>query len=275
MRYTRRMKDTIIACNWKTNPERWGEAQVLYRGLVEVSKTLKGTELWVAPPAPFIEGLSGRRSLKRIQIGAQDCSYFTAGAETGEISAKMLKEAGAQFVILGHSERRALGESDAETNKKVQQAQKAGLGVLLCVGERLRDEHGEYLSFIASQVRSALHDVPKSVVRKLAIAYEPVWAIGEHAAAVDTPEDFRSVAIFIKKIVSEHSGPGAALTVPVLYGGSVSKENAAQFISEGDADGLLIGRASLKLTSIKSIISDVEALKKVQRNQSSKYERTR
>ncbi len=275
MRYTRRMRETIIACNWKTNPERWGEAQVLYRGLVEVSKSLKETEIWVAPPSPFIEGLSGRRVLKRISVGAQDCSRYGAGAETGEVSAKMLKEAGAQFVIIGHSERRTLGDSDVDVNAKIQQAHKAGLQVLLCVGERLRDEHGEYLKFIAGQVRSALHTLPKSIVRKLAIAYEPVWAIGEHAAASDTPEDFRSVAIFIKKIVSEYAGAGAALSVPVLYGGSVSKENAVSFVSEGDADGLLVGRASLKFPAIKNIIIDIEALKRTQRSQKSKYERTR
>lgn len=269
------MRGTIIACNWKTNPERWGEAQQLYRSLVEVSKSLKGTEIWVAPPSPFIEGLSGRRALKRMQIGAQDCSRFSAGAQTGEVSAKMLKEAGAQFVIIGHSERRAMGDSDVDVNAKMRQAQKVGLRTLLCVGERLRDEHGEYLSVIAGQVRSALRDVPKSIVRSLVIAYEPIWAIGEHAAAPDTPEDFRSVAIFIKKIVSEHAGAGAALSVPVLYGGSVTKENAVSFVSEGDADGLLIGRASLKLPSIKSIIADVETLKKARLSKKTKDERTR
>lgn len=269
------MRDIIIACNWKTNPERWGAAEVLYRGLVEVSKSLRETEIWVAPPSPFIEGLSGRRVLKRVFVGAQDCSRFGAGAETGEVSARMLKEAGAQFVIIGHSERRTLGDSDADVNTKMKQAHKAGLQVLLCVGERLRDEHGEYLKFIAEQVRTALHTLPKSIVRKLAIAYEPVWAIGEHAAVPDTPEDFRSVAIFIKKIVSEYAGAGAALSVPVLYGGSVSKENAVNFISEGDADGLLVGRASLRLPAIKNIIVDIEALKKAHRSQRSRYERAR
>ncbi len=275
MRYTRRMRETIIACNWKTNPERWSEAQQLYRVLVEASKSLKETDIWVAPPSPFIEGLSGRRTLKRVQIGAQDCSRFSAGAQTGEISAKMLKEAGAQFVIVGHSERRALGDSEADVNVKMRQAQKVGLHTLLCVGERLRDEHGEYLSVIAGQVRSALHDVPKSVVRSLVIAYEPLWAIGEHAAAPDIPEDFRSVAIYIKKIVSEHVGTGAALSVPVLYGGSVTKENAVSFVSDGGADGLLIGRASLKISSIKSILADVEAFKKARLAKKTINERTR
>ncbi len=275
MRYTRRMRDIIIACNWKMSLERRHEAQILYQGLVVRSKTLKASEVWVAPPAPFIEGLSERRVLKRIYVGAQDCSRFAGGPKTGEVSGKILKEVGAQFVILGHSERRAMGESDVDIHTKVHCALKAGLTVLLCVGEKLRDGDGEYLAIIAGQVRSALSGVSKSISRRLVIAYEPVWAIGEHAAAPATPEDFRSVAIYIKKVVSEQVGAGAALSIPVLYGGSVSKENAASFLDEGHADGLLIGRESLKLSKMKDIITDAEEAGKARMKKPHTHERTR
>ena len=275
MRYTGMMRDSILACNWKMNPGRRHETETLYQGLVAASKALKASEIWIAPPTPFIDGLRERRIFKRLSLGAQDCSRFTMGAHTGEVSAAMLKEAGAQFVIVGHSERRAMGESDTDVNTKVQYALKARITVLLCVGEKLRDGDGEYLAVIASQVRSALMGVPKSASCRLVIAYEPVWAIGEHAAAPATPEDFRSVSIYIKKVVSEQVGAGAALSVPVLYGGSVSKDNAMGFLDEGHADGLLIGRESLKLSAMKTIIADAEALGRARVQRSRKHERTR
>jgi triosephosphate isomerase len=165
---------------------------------------------------------------------------------TGEVSAGMLKDLRCEFVILGHSERRwVFGETDEVINKKIKAGLKQGLKIVLCVGEKVHDENGEYLKVLQSQIEKALEGLQKKSFSQIIIAHEPVWAIGAEAKGADTPESFAHNRLFIKKVLADLAGKKTGLAVPVLYGGSVGIKNAKEFLVEGQADGLLVGRSSL------------------------------
>jgi triosephosphate isomerase len=172
----------------------------------------------------------------------------------------MLKKAGIDYVICGHSEARALGDTNETVNKKIREAFLWRLIPILCVGERNRDEDGRYLEFIEEEIKTALFKVPKKLFTNLIVAYEPVWAIGENAQQASTPEDFLEKSIFIRKIITSLSDKETAMRVPILYGGSVDEHNAFGFLSEGKGDGLLVGRASLDAESFGEILSIAESL---------------
>lgn len=246
-------KPIYLVANWKTNPKTLKEAVGLYRSVTRI-KFKSRQAVVVCPPAVFISSL---KSTTKIKLGAQDVQLAALGAYTGSINIFQLASAGASFAIIGHSERRRAGDTDDVVNQKVLLALKTGFSVILCVGEQERDEAGEYLKTIKHQLDGALRGVKRSQFSKILIAYEPVWAIGDRALKSDTPENFQAVALFIKKILSLSFGPKIALATPVLYGGSVSAKNAASFVEEGQADGLLIGRASLKPDDFQFIASAV------------------
>jgi triosephosphate isomerase len=172
----------------------------------------------------------------------------------------MLKSVGVTSVIIGHSERRASGESDEEIYKDIQSVFKTGVTAIVCVGEKVRDEHGNYFGIVEAQLRSALRDVPKTKLSQLVIAYEPVWAIGtgKHASA----EEVHEMKLFIQKIVTDQFGRIAIKKVRVLYGGSVKKGNALELLSIGAVNGFLIGGASLHPKEFAEIIHTAEAYAK-------------
>ena len=170
----------------------------------------------------------------------------------------MLKDLGVKLVLIGHSEMRAAGDADESINQKIKTALKIGLAVVLCVGETVRDDHGVYLETIKEQILMGLAKIPKPMLAKVIIAYEPVWAIGEKATGSDTPEAFLAQKIYIRKVLADLVGGKEALKVPVLYGGSVSVKNAGDFLTVGQADGLLVGRASLRADLFNEIISIAE-----------------
>jgi len=173
----------------------------------------------------------------------------------------MVKEVGASYVILGHSERRATGENGEIINRKIKAAIKNGLDVILCVGERERDTQGKYLRILENQLKEALIKMPSRLAEKLLIAYEPVWAIGKGATGVETPEGFHHNSIYIRKVLSNLIGKKRALEFPILYGGSVDVKNAISFLTEGQANGLLVGRASLNAKDFGEILRQAESLK--------------
>lgn len=243
------MAKKLIIANWKMNPETAADAVALAKMAHVAGKAAKGVSLVICPPAIFLADIA--REFKKVPpasrpvLGGQNCFWEKAGAFTGEVSPSMLREVGARWVIVGHSERRALDETDEIVQKKATAALKGGLSVLLCVGEGSRDEHGEYLHVLEAQIRKAIPELPRKALEKVVIAYEPIWAIGARALGAATPEEVFSTTIFIRKILTEVVGKDLAMKMPILYGGSVDTENAAPMVAHGGVQGLLVGRESL------------------------------
>lgn len=249
----------IIVGNWKMNPVELSDAEEILREVAAGTGGFSGVNIVICPPFTFLENLVTLSS-KKIAIGAQDCFFGSTGAYTGEVSAEMLRGMGVKYVIVGHSERRALGDSDELINKKVASALSSGLKVIICVGEKERDDSGEYLNFIRKQLTVGLNKIRKSLLKNLIVAYEPVWAIGKNAVRVNTPEDTLEVSIFIKRVLVEMFGREGGIKVPILYGGSVDTNNCEGFLRDGKADGLLVGRESLHAVNFIKIIRIVNEL---------------
>lgn len=247
------MKKKLIVANWKANPESAREVKEIFLPVKRALAKLNKVEVVICPPVVFLADLA-KKPAKNLAFGGQDAFWETAGAYTGQVGPTMFRHSGAAYLILGHSEARALGDSDKIVNLKLHQALRAGLTPILCVGEAARDERGEYLKFLRAQVEAALFGLPRNEAKKVVLAYEPVWAIGDKAKGADTPAAFLEQAIFLRKVLSAIIGPEAALLTPILYGGSVKPENAAGFLNEGEADGLLVGRASLEPSSFIRIL---------------------
>ncbi len=240
------------------NPATVGEAKKLF---LELRKTLgrkqRETVIAIAPPAPFMSDLERLTPSQRIALVGQDIFFEATGAYTGEVSLPMLKSVGATAIIVGHSERRAAGETDESIYKDIQVIMKAGLTAIVCVGEKVRDSNGNYYGAVESQLRSALAAVPKAKLKQLVIAYEPVWAIGTGKHA--TPEDVYEMKLFIQKIIVNQFGRPAVAKVRIVYGGSVKRDNADILLKIGKVDGFLVGGASLKAKEFVAIIDSAEA----------------
>ena len=254
------MTKKIIIGNWKMNPVSRREAREIVGGVRKIVTNLKKTVVVTCPPVIYLENLIGKKAGK-LKFGAQDVYWEEKGAHTGNVSPGMLSEVGAEYVIVGHSERRASGESGEMINLKIKAAMKAGLMVVLCVGEKDRDAHGHYLRVLETQLKEALVKMPPRLSDKLIVAYEPVWAIGKDATGVETPEGFMHNAIFIRKTLSKIIGKKRAMEVPILYGGSADAKNAGNFLAEGGANGLLVGRASLSAKDFGEILKIAEKVK--------------
>ena len=240
------------------NPQNSKSAEKIF---FDISKKInnKKNEVVICPPYPFLF-IKNKLKDKKIKLGSQDVFFEKEGSFTGEVSSSMLSDFGVSYTILGHSERRALGEDNTLINKKIKALLKSKIKPILCVGETDRDHNGFYLSLIKSQIEEGLKDVTKNQIKNIIIAYEPIWAIGKDANREATPQEFIEIKIFIKKILSILYGPKIVDSVFVLYGGSVHPSNASSFVKEGDADGLLVGRDSLnpdKFLDIVSILNNI------------------
>ena len=258
MEREQKIKPRMIVANWKMNPDNLSDARRLAAGARRAAgRARRGAEVVLCPPAIYLGALvrptAGRRR-PPLSFGIQDIFWETSGAYTGMISSLMAQSLGVEYAIVGHSERRAAGDDDAAVNRKVRAARRAGLRVILCVGERERDERGHYLHFIRRQLETALQSLPRPQLAEIIIAYEPLWAISTAGRGADTPADFLEQAIYIRKVLSHLMGP-AGRSVSVLYGGSVDEKNAAAFLHQGEADGLLVGRVSLRADRLAAIIA--------------------
>ncbi len=252
------MRIPFVAGNWKMNTTV-GEAEHLVLEMLERLDSIKGVEKVLCPPFVSLVGLSMMLHGSSIRLGAQNMYFETKGAYTGEISPLMLAEL-SEFVILGHSERRwYFGETDETVNKKVKASLANKLKPILCVGERLEEnEAGKTEDVINRQVTAALNGIEP--VLDLVVAYEPVWAIGTGKAAsgkqaVATIQSIRDV---VKKLWNE----SMAQDLRILYGGSVTSANIAEFISLSDIDGALVGGASLKAEEFVSIVEQTAEIKR-------------
>lgn len=245
------MRKYFIAGNWKMH-KTTSEAIALASELV---KELKGgpNKYMIAPSFTALDAVSKVVKGTNILLGAQNMSTDEAGAHTGEVSVLQLKDLGVQVVILGHSERRhTYKEDDTMINKKVKLALAHGLEVILCVGELLEErEAGKAEKVCESQTRLGLAGVSAADLKKVTIAYEPVWAIGTGKTA--TPEDADAIHAFIRKIIADMYGKAAADEIIIQYGGSMKAENAQALLAKENIDGGLIGGAALKTELFKPI----------------------
>ena len=243
------MTKKIIIANWKMNPQTADEALRFVQGIL-AQRLPENIELIIAPPFVYLELLK-KNCGKEIKLAAQNINWAERGAYTGEISGLMLKNLGCNYVIIGHSERRyILGETEEIINLKLKAALKVGLTVILAVGEK--EQNDDISKVLSQQIESALGGVNVSEISRLIIAYEPVWAIGTGLA--DTSDHALSAVLLIRKIIGRLYGSEWAVDMPILYGGSVSEENAADFIAQNGIDGALVGGASLELQSFMKII---------------------
>lgn len=245
----------LVVANWKMNPNTIDQAREIFKGTKEAAKDLKKTKVVVCPPFVYLSDLEKRNASKAI-LGAQDMFWEKTGSFTGEISSAMLKSE--SYVILGHSERRELGETNEQVAKKISSAVKAGLSPILCIGEKERDVHGEYLHFLRKQIIESLGKLPKKFLGKLIIAYEPIWAIGKSDDQAMKPADIYETSLFIKKVLTELYEQKVAIMVPILYGGAVSYKNAREIIIQGKVSGLLVGHESLNVKRFADLLKNVD-----------------
>jgi len=238
-------KRNIVVANWKMNPETLDEAKRVFNNTRLAAKSLKNTDVVVCPSFPFIFSLAKLNSPKNLFLGGQNVWSETKGAFTGEVSVEMIKSLGAKYSIIGHSERRLMGETNEVIRKKLQITFDAGLTPILCIGEKERDKDGSHLGFIRTQIKECLVGLQKKHLVGIIIAYEPIWAIGKSYLEAMSPTDIHETVLFIKKVVSEFFGSDIAGSARILYGGSVEAENAGEIARIGNVDGFLVGHASL------------------------------
>lgn len=235
----------LLIGNWKMAPEKLEQAHSLAKvSLAAARKYKKTLTVLICPPAVHIASL--QKTIKEpLLIGAQDVSTATAVANTGLISAGQLAGVGAQYAIVGHSESRARGDTNELVLEKVVRLFEKKITPIVCVGEKKRDVQGWYLSEVKDQIDLLLTAIPKASFKKIVIAYEPLWAIGEHAEREATPAECLEMVIYIRKLINDVYGKAFANSMTIVYGGSVNESNAKEFITNGGADGLLVGRVSL------------------------------
>ena len=252
------MRLPIIAGNWKMNTDI-DQAIKLVREVKDELAKMEGVEKVLCPPYISLAMVKELLAGSPIKLGAQNMYFELKGAYTGEISPLMLKGL-CEYVILGHSERRQyFGESDGIVNRKVKAALEAGLKPILCVGERLEEnEAGKTEEVVTRQVKQALAEINSP--QGLVIAYEPVWAIGTGKAA--SGEDANATIALIRRIIAQLYGKNFAQTMRIQYGGSVTSDNIAEFVSQLEIDGALVGGASLKADEFISIVEQTAKAKK-------------
>ncbi|HMO78860.1 MAG TPA: triose-phosphate isomerase [Candidatus Paceibacterota bacterium] len=249
----------IVVANWKTNPKNYNDAKKIFLDLKKSNLKLKNTLCVLCPPTIFIREMIEKYSGSRFSFGVQDVSVKNDDESTGDVSPEILKNIGIKFSIVGHSERRKNGESDQVVSLKLKNSIESKIIPILCIGEIERDNSGKYLRFIEQQIRDSLSLLSMLEVRKILIAYEPVWAIGKGHNAISGHE-LHQINLYIKKILSDIYDRKTAMSIPILYGGSIDAENCKELICEGEVDGFLVGRSSLNPFVFNDILKVVESI---------------
>lgn len=243
----------IIAGNWKMHKNR-KEAADLANALAASLGTITSVEVVVCPAFTSLEAVAAAIRNTNIKLGAQNCHWADQGAFTGEVSLPMLKEAGCEYVIIGHSERRQyFAETDETINQKAAACYRHGITPIICVGETLQErEANRTAEVITTQVQGCLKGLPADKVAQSVIAYEPVWAIGTGKTA--TKEQAQEVHALIRKLVADLFSPEVAEAIRIQYGGSVKPQNIRELMQQPDVDGALVGGASLEADSFTAIV---------------------
>jgi len=247
------MRKPFIAGNWKLHCTR-AEGVALVRGIVDRIGSRPTVDVGVAPPFTAIAAVSEAAAGTSIMVGAQNCHFEAKGAWTGEVSVAMLRDVGATFVIVGHSERRhVFGETDDMVRRKLEAVLGGGLHPVLCIGEKLPErEASRTLEVVRGQLDSAFAGLGGEQALRTTIAYEPVWAIGTGRTA--SPAQAEEVHAFVRSWLGERFGD-VAPRVRIQYGGSVTADNARELLGQPDVDGALVGGASLKVDSFAAIVA--------------------
>ena len=248
------MRRKFIAGNWKMNLNR-AEGVALASAIAAKVPSGSDVEVAVCPPSLYLEAISAAIRGSAVGLGAQNCYHEPKGAFTGEVSPSMLVDVGCKYVILGHSERRQIfKETSGDVNKKVVAALAAGLTPIVCVGETLDErKSGRTTAIVREQIEGSLAGLSAEQVRKLVIAYEPVWAIG--TGVVATPEQAEEVHADLRKSLETRYTAAVAMEVRIQYGGSVNAENAASLLHQPNIDGALVGGAALKAEGFLAIVA--------------------
>lgn len=248
-------KKYLVIGNWKNNPDTLKEARSNFRIIKAKKIDSKRIETVICPPLVHLSDLANSYKGKIFKLGAQNFYIDGSGPHTGEVTLNQLEDLKVKYLIIGHAERRELGESNELISAKIKNALERKFVPILCIGETERDSKGNYLSYLEEQIVKSLEQISKEEIKKIVIAYEPVWAIGSNKAV--TPEEIHVMNIFIKKILSSIYNRKLAFGVKILYGGSVDPDNCHEILEKGDADGLLIGRASSNPYTFVDILKKV------------------
>ncbi|MDO9559813.1 MAG: triose-phosphate isomerase [Syntrophales bacterium] len=244
----------IIAANWKMN-KTVSESLDFVSRLMQLVIGMNDRQVVIAPPFTALYAVGAALKGSSIGLAAQNLSENKDGAYTGEVSARMLADAGCTHVIIGHSERRTIfGESNDVIRAKISMALQSGMQPIVCIGETIEErESGRTFDVIAKQIKEGLNQIETSDIKHIIIAYEPVWAIG--AGKTATPEQAGEVHGFIRKLMEERYGEEPARRLPVLYGGSVNPDNIGKLMAQPDINGALVGGAGLNVDTFGKIIS--------------------
>ena len=250
------MSKKLIIGNWKMNPSTLDEAKRIARKIRSAAGRLGHAETVICPPFPFMSIGVSKKKFPNFRLGAQSASYEEGGPHTGEVGAAMLRSLGTDYVIVGHSEERAAGDTDDVISRRAQAVLSFGMMAVVCVGEKTRDENGAYLDGLKNQIKKSLAGIMPAQAKNIVIAYEPVWAIGAKEAML--PAQIYETSLFVKKVFSDIFGASSAMKVKVLYGGSVNFRNAPDIMKIGKVDGLLVGRESVNNAGFVELLKAVD-----------------
>ena len=256
----KKTQPAVVIGNWKMNPVSLAEAKKIFLAIRKKSRSFGEVSVVLAPPMVYLSELVKLSVSGRVQVGVQNVWFESVGAQTGEVSVPMVQSCGAHYVIIGHSERRVNGETDDMVQAKYRAVVSAKLTPVVCIGEQARDDTGSFYSTIESQLKSCFSQAKKAEVKRTIIAYEPIWAIG--SGTTPSAEDIQEMRLFIDKCLINLFDRDTARKVKVLYGGSVSDENAGSLYRAAGIDGFLVGGASLRPESFVGIVQAVQKLAK-------------
>ena len=246
---------SIVVANWKMNPATFKEAKALFETTKKAMEKCPAVSLIVAPPAIYLHALSASYKGKRISFAMQNAHAEAAGAYTGEISIAQARDAGAGYILVGHSERRAMGETNNDTREKVSASLSLNITPILCIGEKERTSSGEHFNIVTEQLLAGIKDVTPAKISKVIIAYEPVWAIGGETTM--SPRDMHTMAIFIRKtIIGVYGDVGHK--VKILYGAAVGEKNAIAMMKDGDVRGFIVGHVSTNAERFVALLKVIQ-----------------
>jgi triosephosphate isomerase len=253
----------LIIANWKMNPVKGTEARKMFQNINKVATTMKYVETVICPPLIYLESLGSLITSRSCVLGAQDAFWEHVGAYTGQVSPDMLFNTKARYVIVGHSERRAMGETDEMISRKIKSILQFPLIPIVCIGEKSRDDDAMYIKEIRKQLKDSLAGLHPEEIVRIVVAYEPVWAIGKNAKGECTPVACREIVQVIRQLLADLlESTELAKNVPIVYGGSVGVENSLSFLEDGLVNGLLVGRISLDPKLFSKIIKIAEKASK-------------
>ena len=253
----------LIIANWKMNPLRGSEAKKIFKPVNTVASKLDYVETVICPPLVYLESLGEEVTSRSCVLGAQDAFWEHEGAYTGQVSPDMIFNTKARYVIVGHSEKRAMGETDETVNKKIKSILQFPLIPVVCLGEKKRDAESNYIKELKMQIKKSLEGLSGEQLSRVVLAYEPVWAISTNHGGICTPSECNEAVQVMRQVLADMIGDTAkARLVTIIYGGSVNENDVEGFLTDGLVTGALVGHASLDPKEFIKILRVAEKLGK-------------